>query len=122
MILGIGLDLCEVERMRFALAKGGFLEKYFTETEQTYILGKKAAAAESLAGHFAAKEAGLKALGCGIVFSLKDIEIAHNALGAPEYRLHGKASERLAECGGRRLLLSITHTKETAAAVAILEG
>ncbi len=122
MILGIGIDLCEVERMASLLEKGGFLARYFTEDERAYILGRGQAAAESMAGHFAAKEAGLKALGCGIVLPLSEIAVTHDALGAPSFILGEKALEKMRAKGGETLHLSITHTERTAAAVAILEG
>ncbi|MDR0929604.1 MAG: holo-ACP synthase [Oscillospiraceae bacterium] len=122
MILGIGIDLCEVPRMREALKRENFLPRFFTEAEQAYILGRGAGAAQSLAGHFAAKEAALKALGCGIALPLKDIAVAHEASGAPRFVLTGQALARMAELGGRAMHLSITHTGEMAAAVAVLEG
>lgn len=121
MILGIGIDLCDVARMQRALAQQGFLQRYFTAAEQAYITGR-GKAAESLAGHFAAKEACVKALGCGIAFSLTDIEITHNELGAPAYHLTGEAKSRMRSLGGTGMHLSITHTNDNAAAVAILEG
>lgn len=122
MIRGVGIDLCEVHRMEDALARDGFLRKYFTAQEQQYILSKGKAAAQSLAGHFAAKEAAVKALGCGIVLPLTDIEISHDEQGAPFFRLHGQAQARLTASGGTHLHLSITHINHVAAAVAVLEG
>lgn len=122
MILGIGIDLCEVPRMAEALDKPGFLARHFTEAEQAYIRGRGKSAAHSLAGHFAAKEAALKALGCGIVLPLQEVEVLHDERGAPRYALHGKARERMEAAGGHCLHLSITHTAEMAAAVAVLEG
>lgn len=122
MILGIGIDLCEVRRMADALEKGRFLERFFTADEQAYILSRGKAAAESMAGHFAAKEAGLKALGCGIAVPLTEIAVSHDERGAPRYVLTGNALLRLREMGGRTMHLSITHTAEMAAAVAVLEG
>lgn len=122
MILGVGIDLCDVARMRAALEKGGFLERWFTPEEQAYIRARGQGAAESLAGHFAAKEAAVKALGCGIVMPLTDIAVTHDAQGAPSLVIGGKARVRMEEIGGRTFHLSITHTEQTAAAVAILEG
>lgn len=122
MILGIGLDLCDVARMESALARGGFVEKYCTPAEAAYIRGRGKGAAQSLAGHFAAKEAALKALGCGIVLPLTDVEVRHDHLGAPRYALAGEALARLNALGGRRVHLSITHTDGLAAAVAVIEG
>lgn len=108
--------------MQRALEKGSFLRRYFTPGEQAYILAKGKAAAQSLAGHFAAKEACVKALGCGLSIPLEDIEITHNAAGAPAYVLHRKAWETMLACGGSVMHLSITHTDQVAAAVAVLEG
>lgn len=123
MILGIGIDLCDVARMRAALDRGnGFLARYFTEDEQAYIRARNLGAAESMAGHYAAKEAGLKALGCGIVLPLTDIAVTHDDAGAPRYILTGEAQARMQACGGKTMHLSITHTDGIAAAVAVLEG
>lgn len=122
MILGIGIDLCDVARMEAALRRGGFLERYFTPDEQSYIRARGSAAAQSLAGHFAAKEAGLKAIGCGIAVPLTDIAVQHDELGAPRFVLTGQALARMRARGGGAMHLSITHTDETAAAVAVLEG
>jgi len=122
MILGIGIDICEIRRMEDALAGGGFLERFFAEAERAYILSRGKGAAESMAGHFAAKEAALKAMRCGIALPLRDIAIAHDPQGAPSYTLTGKALDRMREIGGARLHLSITHSAGIAAAVAILEG
>lgn len=121
MIVGIGIDLCEVGRMRAALEKPGFLKRYFTEAEQAYILARGKMAAESLAGHFAAKEAFVKALGCGIVFPLDDIEVAHDELRAPRLCLRGEALSRMQALGAEVTHLSISHTDDNAAAVVILE-
>lgn len=122
MIRGIGIDLCEVARMRTALEKDGFLARFFTAGEAAYIHERGQGAAESLAGHFAAKEAAVKALGLGLAIPLGDIEICHRPEGAPYYVLRGKALARLETLGGKTIHLSITHTSDTAAAVAIVEG
>ena len=122
MILGVGLDLCDVARMEEALLRQGFLERYFTPKEQAYIHGRGKAAAQSMAGHFAAKEAGLKALGCGITVPLTEISVQHDERGAPRFALEGKALLAMRAMGGKSMRLSITHTDTVAAAVAILEG
>ena len=122
MILGIGIDLCDVGRMQDALEKGKFLPRFFSEHEQAYINSRGQCAAQSLAGHFAAKEAAIKAFGLGLAIPLTDIEIHHDERGAPFYALLGKAAERMQAMGGQRMHLSITHTGENAAAVAVLEG
>lgn len=122
MVLGIGFDLCEVTRMEAFLNRRSFLDRYFTEAEKSYILSQGKSAAQSLAGHFAAKEAGLKALRCGITLPLTDIAVTHDDFGAPSFVLRGKALARMQALGGSTLHLSITHTDLTAGAVAILEG
>jgi len=122
VILGIGLDLCEVGRMEEALCDARFLGKYFAPEEQAYIQQRGKGAARSLAGHFAAKEAGLKALGCGIVVPLREIYVTHDEKGAPRLVLEGKALARMKALSGTTMHLSITHTDGMAAAVAVLEG
>ena len=122
MILGIGLDLCDVPRMEKALTDERFLERYFAPVERAYILGRGKGAAQSMAGHFAAKEAGLKALGCGVAVPLHEIYVTHDEKGAPRLTLEGKALAAMEAMGGKCMRLSITHTETTAAAVAILEG
>ena len=111
-IRGIGLDLCVIDRMREHL-EDRFLDRYFTPREAAYILSRGKHAAQSMAGIWAAKEAVLKALGTGIAFALREVEIDHTEAGQPFVRLHGKAAEQ-----GGDFLLSITHEGGMAAAVA----
>ena len=114
-VIGIGLDLCEISRME-ALCGGPFTERFFTEAERAYLAGQGQAAAASLAGLWAAKEAVLKALGTGITVPLREVEILHGETGAPRVVLHGKAAEL---AGGSSLHLSITHEGNMAAAVCV---
>ena len=114
-ILGIGLDLCEISRME-PLCGGPFTQRYFTEEERRYLEGRGRAAAASLAGLWAAKEAVLKALGTGITVPLREVEILHGELGAPRVALHGKAAEI---AGDSVFHLSITHEGNMAAAVCV---
>ena len=122
MILGVGIDLCGVERMREALERRGFAERFFTERESEYIRGRGVCAAESAAACFAAKEAAMKALGCGMAVAAREIEMLHDANGAPYYCLYGEAKKRMEAAGGTRMHLSVTHEGAYAAAVAVLEG
>jgi len=123
MILGVGIDLCEVARIAEMMEKPQFLSRFFTAEEADYIVARGKAGAESAAGIFAAKEAALKALGTGLQgVALADVGVAHLESDAPYYALTGAARERMREMGGRTMHLSITHTGETAAAVAVLEG
>ena len=118
MVKGLGIDLCQIDRMDRMLTDERFLNRYFTESEICYIRSKGKGAAQTLAGLFAAKEAMTKALGTGITFDLKDISIIHDDTGLPGYSLSGKA----AEIGsGDRFLLSISHDGGTAAAVCVRE-
>lgn len=117
-IRGLGLDLCEIDRMRARL-DDRFLERYFTRQEADYIRSRGATAAQSMAGIWAAKEAVMKALGTGIAFPLKEVEVCHTEKGQPTIALHGRAAE-WAEGGS--FLLSITHDGGMAAAVALWLG
>lgn len=114
MCKGVGIDLCEIARMQALLDEGRSLRRMFTGAEQTYIAGKGAAAAQTMAGLFAAKEAVLKALGAGLTIPMTDIEITHTDLGQPIAVLNGKA----AALGGQ-IHLSITHEGGMAAAFAV---
>lgn len=123
MILGLGIDLCSIPRMEKLLESDAFLNRYFAPGEGDYIRGKGAMAAASLAGLFAAKEAFAKALGEGIRgIPLSDIVIAHNDKGAPCYAPAGLARAALMERDVTRCHLSISHEREMAVAVCILEG
>lgn len=112
-VRGMGLDLCQVDRMREHL-EDRFMEKYCTEAEAAYVRSRGAQAAESLAGIWAAKEAVLKALGTGIALPLREVEVSHTEAGQPIIRLHGQA-QRI----GGSFMVSITHEGSMAAAVAV---
>lgn len=114
-LTGVGLDLCEIARMETLLQDERFLQRYFTEQETAYIRSRNAQAAQTMAGIWAAKEAVLKAAGTGIACALRDVEIVHDALGAPGCCLHGDAAEKLPGS----YTLSITHEGGMAAAVCI---
>jgi len=119
-VVGLGLDLTEVSRIRMLLAKNGdrFTDRLFTAAERAYC-ESCADPAIHYAARFAAKEAAAKALGTGFASGVSwlDIEITRNAAtGAPSLVLHGAAATIAASLGARKMLLSITHTKETAAA------
>ncbi len=113
-IRGIGLDLCAIPRMQALLDSGRPLRRLFTAEEEAYIRSRGAAAAQSMAGLFAAKEAALKALGTGLTLPLTDVVITHSALGQPQVTLQGQAAE-----AGGTMLVSITHEGDMAAATAI---
>ena len=125
MILGIGTDLAEVERIRESIARFGdrFLNRIYTERERAYA-SSKANAAERFAARFAAKEAGMKAIGTGWRHGVtwKDFEVANEPSGRPTLRLSGVAGQIAERIGVKRISVSLTHTSQMAFAVVILEG
>ena len=125
MILGSGVDLCEVPRIEAAFARYGrrFLERIFTAKEIAYA-DLKANRFERYAARFAAKEAGMKALGIGWTGGVTwhDFEVVNLPSGRPTLNFHGRAAEVAAKLGVRHVALSLTHTKEQALAMVVLEG
>ncbi|MBQ7794909.1 MAG: holo-ACP synthase [Clostridia bacterium] len=120
MVIGVGCDIVEIERIEKAMKKDGFLKRVFTEREIEY-LALRNMKAESAAAGFAAKEAVSKALGTGISgFSMRDIEILHEENGRPYVRLTGGAKELLSKTGGT-LSVSMSHSREYAIAYAVLD-
>ncbi len=118
MIRGVGLDLCEIERMEKLRMMTRFMERYFTGEEQEYIRSKGRNAAQTMAGIFAAKEALAKALGSGLDFDLREAEVAHDEVGRPFYRFSGKLPER----ARGTFHLSISHDAGVAGAVCVWEA
>jgi holo-[acyl-carrier protein] synthase len=125
MILGVGVDVVETARIERAARRHGerFLGRVFTEAEAAYCRGMKRSA-EHLAARFAAKEAAVKALGTGFGrgFGLRDIEVARDASGRPALRLHRRARSLAERLGVRRVHVSLSHSRDLAAAVVVLEG
>lgn len=124
MIIGIGLDICEIKRIAGAIEGERFLARIYTNAERTRIENASdLRRGEIAAGLFAAKEAVAKALGTGFIgFGFGDIEIIPNVARQPECHLHGGAAVRFEQIGGTRLFISITHEAGMAAATAIIEG
>ena len=125
MILGIGLDLVELSRIRAALERhaDAFIRRIYTPTEAEYCRRMKDPVPH-FAARFAAKEALSKALGTGIGpgAGWQDIEVFRADSGTPGLRLGGAAGDSAAALGVEKSHLSITHTGNIAAAVVILEG
>jgi holo-[acyl-carrier protein] synthase len=119
-VVGLGVDLCEVERMRLVLGRTpGFADRTFTAAEQRYCRRARDPA-ERFAVRFAAKEAVLKALGAGLgACPFTDIEVARADSGAPSLRLHGAAAALAADRGVGGWHISLTHTKTMAEAVVV---
>ena len=123
MIFGIGTDIIEVGRVEQKLARTeGLKKKLFTETETAYCESKHRTALH-YAARFAAKEAFLKAMGTGWSGGHKfdEIEIVNDPLGKPELFVHGKVREFCGARGVTRMSVSLSHVKEMAAAVVVLE-
>jgi len=125
MVLGVGTDLMETKRIEESIDRYGerFLERVFTPNEIAYCMRKRKNAAESFAARFAAKEAGAKALGTGISHGItwKELEVLREPSGRPTLHLSGRAAERAERMGVRRVQLSLTHSRELAMAVVIVE-
>ena len=121
-LIGVGCDLCAVKRMARAIDKAHFYERVFLEQEREYLESRGAGRVQSAAAMFAAKEAVAKALGTGMSGGVcfDQIEVTHDALGAPGVRLHGAAQERLLALGGGRVLLSLSHEGDMAIAFAVI--
>jgi holo-[acyl-carrier protein] synthase len=121
MFQGIGTDIIAIERIESAIERQGeaFIKRLFTVKEREYCM-KMAHPSTHYAGRFAAKEAVVKALGCGFgsLIGFHDIEILNNLKGAPEVTLSERAQE---EFKGVQILLSISHCKSHATAVALAQ-
>jgi holo-[acyl-carrier protein] synthase len=119
-VLGVGVDLCEVDRMRRVLARTpGFAARVFTEDEQAYCRRRRDPV-ERFAARFAAKEAVLKAMGAGVgACALREIEVVREESGAPSLVLHGAAANLAAARGIARWHVSLSHTSRVAEALVI---
>ncbi len=117
------MDLCEIERMRAALARTpGLRTRLFTEDERAYC-DRRTDPTERYAARFAAKEAVLKAMGLGVgACKWAEIEVARATNGAPSLRLHGGARRLAEERGIASWRLTMTHTSVTAEAIAVALG
>jgi holo-[acyl-carrier protein] synthase len=124
MIVGTGVDICEVDRIRGSVERFGdrFLHRVFTEGEIQYC-ERKANRFESYAARFAAKEAGMKALGTGWNHGVRwrDIEVVRPRGQRPTIQFHGQAGAIAAKLGVTNVALSITHTSDQALSHVILE-
>ena len=125
MIVGIGVDMVKVDRIRRIVGRHGdrFLKRVFTDEEIAYCR-RCAHPEQRLATRFAAKEAVLKALGVGWQGGtrLRDVQVRINDLGAPSVELAGRTAEIGRELGVNRILLSLTHDRDYAVAQAVAEG
>lgn len=125
MIVGTGVDLAEVPRIQASVERFGrrFIERIYTPAEIAYV-ERKANKFERYAARFAAKEAGMKAIGTGWKRGVRwqDFEVANLPSGKPTLKLHGVAAKVAAGLGVTNVTLSLTHTKEYGLANVILES
>jgi len=123
MITGVGIDIVEVKRMEKWLTSSNLLERYFHPDEIKIALSRGKTAPLFLAARFAAKEAFGKALGTGLAnLKLKDILIINKTNGKPEMKLHGTALKAMEKSGADRVHISLTHERDNAVAMVVLEG
>lgn len=132
MLIGLGMDLAEVEFWRRALSDAAtdVVAATFTDAERAYAMSAVGDAAEHLAARFAAKEAFVKALGATRYgrtpltprLDLRCVEVTRDAHGRPGLALHGAAKALEETLGIQHIWLSLTHTAGTAGAVVVLEG
>jgi holo-[acyl-carrier protein] synthase len=125
LIVGTGIDIAEVPRIRAAVERFGqrFIGRIYTPAEVAYV-ERKANRFERYAARFAAKEAGMKALGTGLRHGVRwrDFEVVNLRSGRPTLQLHGRAREIADHIGVRQISLSLTHTADTGMAYVIFEG
>jgi holo-[acyl-carrier protein] synthase len=125
LIVGLGLDIAEIDRIEAALTRHGspILERLYTPAEVAYCESFRSKF-ERYAGRFAAKEAAMKALGTGWRFGVRwrDIEVLREPTGKPSLRLHGVAGEFAKRLGVKNISLTITHSGNLALAEVIFEN
>jgi len=124
MIYGTGIDIIEVSRIKAVMERDiGFREKIFTEGEIAYCETKKHKF-ENYAARFSAKEAFLKAIGTGWRFGIRfaDIDVYHDEYGKPLIKLTGKAEQLAKDEGISKIHVSLSHIKEMATAIVIVEA
>jgi holo-[acyl-carrier protein] synthase len=115
--LKVGVDMIEIERVRRALERPGFRDRCFTEAEREYC-DSRADPAQSYAARFAGKEAVGKALGCGVRFTWREIEIVGRP--KPGVRLTGRTAAFAERVRAGSIDLSMTHSREIAAAICVV--
>ena len=124
MIVGVGVDIVNVTRLKSAIERFGdrFLRRVFTEKELQDCLGK-ANQYERLAARFAAKEAVVKAIGIGLRNGItwQDVEVRNDGMGKPDIYTHGKCKQMMHVLSVNRIHVSLSHFDEMAIAMVVLE-
>jgi holo-[acyl-carrier protein] synthase len=125
MLIGTGVDLIEIERIAHSIERYGdrFLQRVYTPQEIAYC-NRKRSNAESFAARFAAKEAGAKALGTGISRGVtwNEIEVTRQPGARPMLALTGRAQQLAQKLGVKNISLSLTHSRDLAMAMVMMEG
>jgi len=123
MIKGIGIDIVSIKRIESWLENTKLLERFFNSKELAIVSSRKNSSAQTLAARFAGKEAFGKAMGTGLSgIVLKDIIIINDSSGKPEIQLVGTAQEALKKTGAEKVHISLSHEKENAIAMIVLEA
>lgn len=122
MIIGIGTDIVDINRIQNIVANERFVKEYFGEDERVFLMGKKNPA-PSIANNFAAKEAFSKALGTGVRgFSISEVQVLRDELGKPYIVLSGKAEKAMLDTGAKKIHVTLSNTDTSAVAFVVLEG
>ena len=122
MIVGVGCDIIEIERIARAIKSESFIRRVFTAEEAAYCQRRGQQAAASFAARFAAKEAVLKALGTGLrEGSLQEIAVDNDVLGKPLVQLSGHFAMLAKQLGVKNIQISLSHSRELATASVIME-
>jgi len=123
VIIGIGIDVVHVDRIRRWSRIEGLYDRFFHPEELAAALPRGEVGVLSLAARFAAKEAFGKAIGSGLRhFALKEIAVLNDSNGKPFMMLTGGAEAAFKDCGGHRLVCSLSHERDNALAMVIIEG
>ena len=122
MIVGVGCDIIEIERIARAIKSESFIRRVFTAEEAASCQRRGQQAAASFAARFAAKEAVLKALGTGLrEGSLQEIAVDNDGLGKPLVQLSGHFAMLAKQLGVKNIQISLSHSRELATAYVIME-
>ncbi len=123
MIIGIGIDVVHVYRLERWSQIPGLFQRFFHPDELEIALQRGEMGVLSLAARFAAKEAFGKALGIGLHgFSLKEVSVLNNEKGKPVMHVFGRAQRALESSGGKRIFISLSHERDNALAMVVIEA